>query len=107
MNVSGDKPNARAVEWKPHAKDKWFERADTAALEQGFTEIWERAVPVDYPPARDGTYGYYHGEGDVVLLARRHDRDPSKIAVVSVIDLNDRPGDQQRSVREQAAEARL
>ncbi|QLH78637.1 hypothetical protein HZS55_15665 [Halosimplex rubrum] len=76
-----------------HARDRWRNR--THARLDDLKTAWYEATPVEYPPAKGETYARYHAPTDTVLLARNGE-------LVTVIELTDRPADQQEFVRDQA-----
>ena len=90
------------VEWSPHAKDRWGERAGAV----GYLRAWAQSEEVDYPPAHSAARGRYHETTDTVLVVKRLRRNGGAVGwefvdlVVSVIELGDRP-DEQRHVRQQ------
>jgi len=91
------------VEWSSHAKDRWGERAGAV----GYLRAWDQTEEVDYPPAHSATRGRYHEATDTVLIVKRLRRNGGAVGwefvdlVVSVIELGDRPDDEQRHVRQQ------
>ena len=91
------------VEWSPHAKDRWGERAGAV----GYLRAWAQSEEVDYPSAHSATRGRYHEATDTVLIVKRLRRNGGAVGwefvdlVVSVIELGDRPDDEQRHVRQQ------
>jgi len=92
-----------AVEWSPHAKERWAERGGAV----GYLRAWAQSVEVDYPSAHSKTRGRYHEATDSVLIVKRVRRNGGRVGwefvdiVVSVIELTDRSEDEQRYVRQQ------
>ena len=81
------------VEWSPHARDRWGERAGAV----GYLRAWAQSEEVDYPSAHSATRGRYHEATDTVLVVKRLRRNGGAVGwefvdiVVSVIELGDRP----------------
>lgn len=78
-----------------HVRVQWQDRGDPDR--DDLRAVWREADPVDYPSARNGAYARYHAPTDTVLLARQG-------ALVTCIELSDRPRDEQRHVRTQVSD---
>ena len=91
------------VEWSTHAKDRWQERGGSV----GHLRAWQESAEVDYPSAHSEARGRYHEATDSVLIVKRVRRNTDDLGwefidiVMSVIELDDRPDDEQRYVRQQ------
>jgi len=80
------------IQWvSDHARGRFFERAGHS---RNLLTVWREAEPVDYPSAQGRSYARYHPGYDLVLLARWGE-------LLTVIELTDRPLQEQHHVREQ------
>jgi len=94
------------VEWSGHAKERWQERAGSV----GYLRAWQQSEEVDYPSAHSRCRGRYHEATDSMLIVKRVRRNAGAVGwefadiVMSVIELGDRPEEEQQYVREQVRE---
>lgn len=94
MSVGHDE--LTGIQWvSDHARDRFEDRSDHH--QTNLRAVWYDAAPVDYPSAREHTYARYHLPTDLILLARWGE-------LVTCIDLNDRPTEEQLHVRQQVQE---
>ena len=90
------------VEWSPLAPPVLCVRRAV-----GYLRTWAQSEEVDYPPAHSATRGRYHEATDTVLIVKRLRLNGGANGwefvdlVVSVIELGDRPDDEQRHARQQ------
>ena len=91
--MSGAFDEESGIQWvSDHARVRFTARAGDR--QENLYAVWHDAVPVDYPSARENTCARYHPLTDLILLARWGE-------LVTCIDLNDRPADEQVHVRSQ------
>ena len=104
--MSSDASTGQSIlepQWTKHGRRMWHNDRRNDVHDRDRDRGWHESVPVDYPSAYDGARGRYHADGDCVLIVK-FDVTPCGIQpfVITVLNLRDRPVEEQAYVRAQA-----